>query len=209
MIRPESTVDHDAIRALTARAFASLSFSDGTEPRVIDRLREAKALAVSLVAVVSEQLVGHIAFSEVRPPELHGWFALGPLSVEPSFQRRGIGKQLVQAGLRDLRARGAKGAFSSAIIATTVVSDSSSHRLSPRPTIRPSTFRCFRSARHFPTSASSFMMRSPLRIDDAVVGRRWTGAPRAHNIPLRRHAGPGPSPTIDKHWRSTPGRRSP
>ena len=109
MIRPESTVDHDAIRALTARAFASLSFSDGTEPRVIDRLREAKALAVSLVAVVSEQLVGHIAFSEVRPPELHGWFAVGPLSVEPSFQRRGIGKQLVQAGLRDLRARGAKG----------------------------------------------------------------------------------------------------
>ena len=51
-IRPESTTDHEAIRALTVRAFSGLSFSDGSEPRVIDKLREAEALAVSLVAVV-------------------------------------------------------------------------------------------------------------------------------------------------------------
>jgi len=42
-----------------------LSFSDGSEPRVIDKLREAEALAVSLVAVVCGQLVGHVAFSKV------------------------------------------------------------------------------------------------------------------------------------------------
>jgi putative acetyltransferase len=109
LIRPESTTDHDAIRALTVRAFSGLSFSDGSEPRIIDKLREAEALTVSLVAVVGEQLVGHIAFSEVGPSALQGWFALGPVSVEPSFQRRGVGKQLVEAGLRDLRAQRAKG----------------------------------------------------------------------------------------------------
>jgi putative acetyltransferase len=70
-------------------------------------LREAKALALSLVAVVGEQLVGHIAFSEVGPNVLRGWFAIGPVSVNPSL--RGVGQQLVESGLRDLRARGAKG----------------------------------------------------------------------------------------------------
>jgi len=109
LIRPESPADHVAIRSLTTRAFAGLSFSDGTEPRVIDSLRDAKALALSLVAVVGEQIVGHIAFSKVGPNVLRGWFALGPISVEPSFQRRGVGKQLVEAGLQDLRASGAKG----------------------------------------------------------------------------------------------------
>jgi putative acetyltransferase len=57
LIRPESATDHDGIRSLTARAFAGLSFSDGAEPQVIDALREANALASSLVAVVDEQLV--------------------------------------------------------------------------------------------------------------------------------------------------------
>src|SRR2546425_3863296 len=50
-----------------------------TEPRVIDSLREAKALALSLVAVVGEQIVGHIAFSKAGPNVLRDWFALGPL----------------------------------------------------------------------------------------------------------------------------------
>ena len=109
LIRQESIADHDAIRSLTARAFAGLSFSDGTEPRVIDELRRVNALVSSLVALVGEQIVGHVAFSPVGPPALQGWFALGPLSVEPSFQRRGVGTQLVEAGLEILRARGAKG----------------------------------------------------------------------------------------------------
>ena len=109
LIRAESAVDHDAIRSLTARAFAGLSFSDGTEPRIIDALRQANALVSSLVGVVGEQLIGHVAFSPVGPPALQGWCALGPLSVEPSFQRRGVGGQLVEAGLHILRGQGAQG----------------------------------------------------------------------------------------------------
>jgi putative acetyltransferase len=109
LIRPESAADHDAIRSLTARAFSGLSFSDGTEPVVVDALRQADALALSLVAVVGEEPVGHIAFSAVGPTDLQGWFALGPLSVEPSVQRRRVGTRLVEAGLAGLRARGAMG----------------------------------------------------------------------------------------------------
>jgi putative acetyltransferase len=109
LIRCESISDRDTIRPLTARAFSGLPFSDGTEPLVIDALRRASALALSLVAVLGEQVVGHVAFSEVGPPEQSGWFALGPVSVEPSLQRRGVGSRLIEAGLQALRDKGAKG----------------------------------------------------------------------------------------------------
>ena len=109
MIRRESGADVDAIRSLTARAYSGLSFSDGTEPLVIDALREANALALSLVGELRDQIIGHVAFSEVGPPTQSGWFALGPVSVEPSLQRRGVGGQLIETGLQALRAQGAKG----------------------------------------------------------------------------------------------------
>jgi hypothetical protein len=160
-IRPELTTDHDAIRSLTTRAFAGLSFSDGSEPRVIDKLRQAEALTVALVAVVRDQLVGHIAFSRVGPPALQGW---SPLALSRSSLRfRGAesasswSRRVFETCERNVRG----GVSSSAIIATTAVSDSWSPRLLPLPGIRPSIFKCFRSAHHPPTSASSFMMRSP------------------------------------------------
>jgi putative acetyltransferase len=42
-------------------------------------------------------------------PAQHGWFALGPVSVDPEFQRRGVGSEIIQAGLQALREQGAKG----------------------------------------------------------------------------------------------------
>jgi putative acetyltransferase len=109
VIRRELTPDRDAIRSLTARAFSGLSFSDGREPLIIDALRAADALALSLVAVLGGQIIGHVAFSEVGPPEQSGWFALGPVSVDPPLQRRGVGSQLIETGLRTLREQDAKG----------------------------------------------------------------------------------------------------
>ena len=105
MIRPESRDDHDAIRSVTARAFAGHPCSDGTEPRIIDALRATDALVVSLVATDGDRIVGHVAFSPVAPD----WFALGPVAVEPALQGRGVGSRLIEAGLQQLRARGAQG----------------------------------------------------------------------------------------------------
>lgn len=59
--------------------------------------------ALSLVAIVARAVVGHVAFSSCGPDELRGWFALGPVSVEPAWQRRGIGSRLIEAGLDTLR----------------------------------------------------------------------------------------------------------
>ena len=108
-VRAEAPHDHDAIRELTARAFEGLSFSDGSEPRVIDDLRQAKALALSLVAVRDGRVVGHVAFSRVEPASVGAWYALGPVSVEPTLQRRGLGSLLIKTGLQALRDDGALG----------------------------------------------------------------------------------------------------
>jgi putative acetyltransferase len=54
--------------------------------------------------------VGHIAFSPVTMSDsTKDWYGLGPVSVHPDFQRKGIGKALIREGLlrlKDLRAKG-------------------------------------------------------------------------------------------------------
>jgi predicted N-acetyltransferase YhbS len=109
-IRPERTADIDAIADVTEQAFRSHPYSRRTEQFVIAALRRSGALALSLVAEIDGRIVGHIAFSPVRisdgSPE---WYALGPVSVTPAFQHRGIGQSLVKAGMLELRGLGAAG----------------------------------------------------------------------------------------------------
>jgi len=92
-IRPERPGDIDAIRALTTAAFKDAPFSSGTEAGIVDVLRADGALVVSLVAEEDGRVVGHVAFSPVRIDVAEGdWYGLGPVSVEPARQRRGIGQ---------------------------------------------------------------------------------------------------------------------
>ncbi|THF54212.1 GNAT family N-acetyltransferase [Allorhizobium terrae] len=110
MIRPEKAGDEAAIAAVTQAAFAGKSYSDQTEHLIVDRLRRAGALSLSLVAVEGEAVVGHIAFSPLTLSGGEaGWFGLGPLSVLPQWQQQGIGRSLVKAGLERLKTMGASG----------------------------------------------------------------------------------------------------
>ncbi len=109
-IRPESADDAQAIRQITEAAFKLNSHSVGTEGAIIDALRKAGALTLSLVAVVGNETVGHIAFSPVTIEGEHGnWFGLGPVSVEPGHHRQGIGSALIREGLARLKQAGANG----------------------------------------------------------------------------------------------------
>jgi putative acetyltransferase len=109
-IRPETGADTGAIRALAIRAFHGVPHADGNEQDVIDALREDGALAVSLVAEAADRVIGHIAFSPATAADgSGGWYTLGPVCVEPEFQRKGIGRQLVETGLAQLVARDASG----------------------------------------------------------------------------------------------------
>jgi len=59
---------------------------------------------VSLVAVVDEQVVGHILFTPIRvgqSPAVSTAMSLAPLAVLPAFQRTGVGDALVRAGLAE------------------------------------------------------------------------------------------------------------
>ncbi len=110
VIRPETERDHAAIYDVTKRSFAPMPYSDGDEQDVIDRLRAAGALAISLVAERDGVVVGHVAFSPAFAADgSGGWFALGPVSVEPGLQRQGVGKMLINAGIQMLRERDAAG----------------------------------------------------------------------------------------------------
>lgn len=110
MIRPEIAGEASAISALIREAFRSAKHSDGSEAEIVERLRAAEALTLSLVAEEGDRLAGHVAFSPVMlSGRSCGWYGLGPLAVREDRRRQGIGAALVQAGLdrlRRLRARG-------------------------------------------------------------------------------------------------------
>ncbi|MEM1229391.1 MAG: N-acetyltransferase [Pseudomonadota bacterium] len=109
-IRAEIAADQAVIHALTRTAFKDQPYADGDEQAVVDRLRDRGALTLSLVALAGDTLVGQVTFSPAQREDGSGpWFALGPVSVLPQRQSRGIGGALIRAGLEDLRERGALG----------------------------------------------------------------------------------------------------
>lgn len=109
-IRFEEPADVEAIRTVVTTAFTNAPHSSGTEAAIVDALRGAGALAVSLVAEDEGEIVGYVAFSPVAiNGEPTGWFGLGPVAVRGDRQRSGIGQALIRAGLGYLEERGARG----------------------------------------------------------------------------------------------------
>jgi putative acetyltransferase len=88
-IRNETVADINAITEVTISAFKKLEISDHTKQFIIEALRAAKALSLSLVAEIRSRVVGHIAFSPVTISDgtIH-WYGLGPVSVLPEYQKR-------------------------------------------------------------------------------------------------------------------------
>lgn len=105
-IRPERPADRRAVFDVVARAFPT-----DAEAKLLDRLRDAGAATISLVAERDGRVVGHLLFSPVRV-EGDGTGArfealgLAPLAVHPDAQRSGAGQALVRAGLAACHAAG-------------------------------------------------------------------------------------------------------
>jgi putative acetyltransferase len=110
LIRNETAADVGAITEVTVAAFKTLGISNHTEQFIIEALRAAGALTISLVAETGGRVVGHIAFSPLIISDgAHNWYGLGPVSVLPEYQRQGIGKALIEEGLKRLKDMGAQG----------------------------------------------------------------------------------------------------
>lgn len=109
-ISSETPHDRDAIFTVTQAPFKDHPHSQQTEGHIVDALRRAGALTLSLVARQDEHVVGHIAFSPVLISDgSTRWYGLGPVSVAPACQRQGIGAALIREGLARLYAMGAAG----------------------------------------------------------------------------------------------------
>jgi putative acetyltransferase len=110
IIRGETSVDRLAIRSVVIAAFMDAPHSGGAEAAIVDGLRDAGSLAVSLVAEEEGKVVGHVAFSPVAVDgqDIH-WYGLGPVAVLADRRRRGIAEALINAGLERIKKLGARG----------------------------------------------------------------------------------------------------
>ncbi|HEX7555445.1 MAG TPA: N-acetyltransferase [Leptolinea sp.] len=110
IIRIETVSDIEAISEVTIAAFQNHAISNHTEQFIINALRNANALTISLVAEIDGQVVGHIAFSPITISDGSlNWYGLGPISVLPKYWKQGIGKSLVLEGLSMLKTLGGQG----------------------------------------------------------------------------------------------------
>lgn len=109
-IRHEAPGDAAAIEAVTVAAFLRAPHTDHTEHVIVRALRAAGQLSISLVAEHDGVIVGHVAISPVTISDgAQAWFGLGPVSVTPAHQGRGIGTRLIEQALAALRERDANG----------------------------------------------------------------------------------------------------
>jgi len=91
-----------------------IAFGRDAEAKLVDMLRKEAANSISLVAIVDQEIAGHILFSPVEVERTQkGLLAMGlaPMAVMPEYQQRGVGGHLVDAGVVACRDAGADAIF--------------------------------------------------------------------------------------------------
>jgi putative acetyltransferase len=99
VVRPEEPGDRDASLEVERLAFGS-----DEEVGIVEAVRDEEG-SFALVAEEDGGVVGHVQFSRAWIGET-AVLALGPVGVLPARQGRGIGSDLVRAGLEEARSRG-------------------------------------------------------------------------------------------------------
>lgn len=103
-IREENYADIVAVTRVNEQAFGRPQ-----EARLVAALRVGGKVALSLVAVVDGVVVGHALFCPVTiVGECAGQtaVALGPIAVEPAWQKQGVGAKLIHVGMARCREQG-------------------------------------------------------------------------------------------------------
>jgi putative acetyltransferase len=99
--RQEESGDQFAIRRVNEQGFGTSEEAD-----LVDALRQANAIILSMVALDGEDIIAHILFTEVVVMQADSQFTglgLGPMAVLPCHQRKGIGTQLLKIALDKCR----------------------------------------------------------------------------------------------------------
>jgi len=100
IIRTERPDDRAAVATVVERAFGRPD-----EARLVAQLRSAgDGTKIALVAVAGDLVVGHVMLTRMVAP--FRALGLAPVSVAPEHQRQGVGRSLVEEGLRQARTQG-------------------------------------------------------------------------------------------------------
>lgn len=104
-IRQENVTDHRIVFDLIEQAFRNELMSDKKEQFLVERLRNSDGFIpqLSLVAEVNHKVVGYILLSKISiETKLKNYaaLALAPVAVLPSFQQKGIARQLIEEAHR-------------------------------------------------------------------------------------------------------------
>ncbi|HNR77249.1 MAG TPA: N-acetyltransferase, partial [Parvularculaceae bacterium] len=104
IIREAQEEDRPAILKIVEAAFAQAD-----EAAIVEKLWEADAISLDLVAEADGEIVGHCAFSPVTadPALKGGLLGMAPVSVAPAHQNRGVGSAMIETGIDYCRTRGA------------------------------------------------------------------------------------------------------
>jgi putative acetyltransferase len=100
IVRQEASNDIVVVRSVVAAAFNRDDGSDPVETRLLDALRDCPAWipAMSIVATIENKVVGHAVCTRGHVDEI-SCVGLGPISVMPKMQRRGVGSALMHTML--------------------------------------------------------------------------------------------------------------
>src|SRR4051794_26170930 len=104
IIRRETPADRAAVAQVNETAFGGPA-----EAVLVDALRSAGVVLLSVVAERDGGVAGHILFSRMAIDTPGGpvdAVALAPVAVVPRYQRQGIGGMLIRYGLEEMRAAG-------------------------------------------------------------------------------------------------------
>ena len=114
LIRPETPADYRAVEALTREAFWNVYRPGCLEHYLVHRYRGREGFVpeLDLVLEMNGQLVGHIMYVHAAIHSDSGpllpVMTFGPISILPEYQRRGLGKALLEDSLARAAALGAK-----------------------------------------------------------------------------------------------------
>lgn len=100
-VRTETMQDFEQVREVNILAFGNRE----DEANLVERIRQSEGFVprLSIVAELDSVIIGHLLMSKAEVKEegkTHEVIALAPIAVRPEHQRHGIGKQLIEEGLR-------------------------------------------------------------------------------------------------------------
>ncbi|MEK4250298.1 GNAT family N-acetyltransferase [Paenibacillus sp. FSL W7-1287] len=107
IIRTEEKKDYESIYEINVEAFNNRE----DEAKLVERIRQSdKFIAeLSLVGQFDDETVGYALFSKAtvhNENEVETVIVLAPIAVKPAFQKQGIGKALIEEGIKRSKALG-------------------------------------------------------------------------------------------------------